>query len=88
MNRTDLTSIIDGAIEDMRNRAGDSVPADHITRQTWQDNVEALVSELRGRLNQPAFGLSEPEISISYHRPLSDFYTLVRRRAGLGTGGR
>ena len=58
------------------------MPAEHVTRQYWQFAVEELVCCLRTELGQPAFGLSETEITIHFHLPLHDFINLVRKKLG------
>lgn len=63
---------------------GDSwIPAENMERQDWQNAVEAAVPRLRKQLAQPVFGLSEPEVSIFYHRPIIEFIDLILHRAGL-----
>lgn len=61
-------------------------PAADMSRQQWQEIVEYLAAELRGHYSQPAFGVSEAEISMHYHLPAEQFVRLVRRRLGLNEG--
>ena len=63
----------------------DWIPADHIVRQAWQEEVEHLICELRMRLRRPAFGLAESEISAHYHLPVAKFITLIKHRLGVTT---
>jgi len=58
-------------------------PADHMTRQAWQERVEDMVAEIRFMTGCPAFGLTEAEISIHYHQPLAQFGQLISRKLGL-----
>jgi len=57
-------------------------PADQISRQEWQEVVELLVVRIREEYVTPVFGLTEMEISIHYHRPLSDFQRLIAKKLG------
>ncbi len=57
-----------------------AVAAVHISRQAWQVLVEELVVELRKTYRRPAFGLSDAEVSVHYHRPIKDFAELLRTK--------
>ena len=57
-----------------------AMPDKHVTRQYWQVAVEELVYCLRKELGQPAFGLTETEITIHFHLPLHEFINLVRKK--------
>ena len=61
------------------------VPADHISRNAWQRTAEKLVEHVRTVGEMPGFTLSEPEISIHYHRSLRDLVELIKDRS---VGGR
>jgi len=57
-----------------------STPEAHMTRQAWQEQVERLIERMREAYRRPAFGLTEAEISVHYHRPLGDFLALIESR--------
>lgn len=61
-------------------------PAAEFSRQQWQVIVEFLVDQLRDHYSQPAFGVSEAEISMHYHLPAGEICHLIRRRLGLDEG--
>jgi len=61
---------------------GTWVPAERISRQAWQETVEAFVIEARAVIGRPAFGVSEAEISIHYHKPIEFFCRLAGERLG------
>lgn len=63
----------------------DRTPADQISRQQWQETIEHLVILIREEFSSPAFGLTEAEISIHYHRPLDDFRRLIANKLGYKT---
>ncbi len=54
----------------------------HISRQSWQDKVEKLIKTLRVNYSSPAFGLTEREISIFYHKSLKFFYNFILKKLG------
>lgn len=56
------------------------LPADHISRQRWQEAVEAVVEELRAATGRPAFGVTEAEISVHFHRPLGRLAKLLAKK--------
>lgn len=58
------------------------VAAEHLSRQEWQVAVETLLVNIRKHYKRPAFGLSEAEISIAYHRPIAMFSTLLTDKLG------
>jgi len=60
------------------NFAKEITPADQISRQLWQQAVENAIDTIRLQVNRPAFGLSESEISVHYHLPVSKFVELVK----------
>lgn len=62
---------------------GGWVPAEHISRQDWQDATEGFVSAVRILSERPAFGLSETEISVHYHQAVERFAELIAIRLGI-----
>lgn len=64
------------------NPTDETIPENHISRQKWQEVVECLLKNIRSEFKSPAFGLSEAEISLHYHRPLADFYKLISKNLG------
>jgi hypothetical protein len=56
------------------------VPAEHISRQAWQEAVEAVVADMRKTSGQSAFGLKSWEVSIYYHQPLGEFARELRQQ--------
>ncbi len=56
------------------------VPEAFLTRAAWQSQVVNLILRLRKDYRRPAFGLTEAEISVHYHRALDDFIALLRTK--------
>lgn len=59
------------------------VPAENIDRQDWQLFVEALSMTIRTKSERPAFGFSEAEISVHFHRPIDRFVHLIGEKLGI-----
>ena len=79
----DVNTLIKECFEISSAGWSDWLPADHISRQNWQENVERLLKRSRELYKRPAFGLSESEISVHYHLPIEEFATLIKHRLGL-----
>jgi hypothetical protein len=58
----------------------DYVPADHVTRQFWQLVSDRLVELINNHVDGMELQLSEPEISIHYHRRLRFLAELIRNK--------
>ena len=67
---------------EMSDETMNGVPADQMSRQVWQDRIESFVEQVREIYLQPAFGLSQNEISIHYHLALREFTDVVKRKIG------
>lgn len=78
----DIKELLRGHLEFPVDIKGDDTPADQISRQAWQEAVERLLTKIRVEFASPAFGLTEGEISIHYHRSLDDFIRLIADRLG------
>ncbi|MGF1445607.1 MAG: hypothetical protein ACFBRM_05340 [Pikeienuella sp.] len=61
----------------------DWVPADHVSRDDWQLIAEETVLRVRRMTGRPAFGVSEAEVSVHYHKPVDAFAGLVLERLGI-----
>jgi len=56
------------------------LPTEHISRQEWQESVEWFVKEIRTSTGRPAFGLTEAEITVHYHKSLLKFCNLIETK--------
>lgn len=61
----------------------DWVPADNIGRDAWQAVAEDVVERVRLLTRRPAFGLSEADVSVHYHKPVCSFGELILARLGI-----
>jgi hypothetical protein len=57
-----------------------SIPADGMSRQAWQEAVEAFVPMVQGTFGDKNFKLTSAEISICYHLPLGGFVDLLAKK--------
>lgn len=83
MNQPNLTKYVADCLMEFGVDADDWTPADVMDRQEWQLAYEAIEARLRARLSKPDLSLSDPEVSICYHKPVSDFIALIAQRASL-----
>lgn len=58
------------------------VPSRLMSRDEWQRAVEVTLQRMRIVDNKPALGISEAEISVSYHLPIARFMLLLRDKKG------
>ncbi|MCP4182444.1 MAG: hypothetical protein GY761_03895 [Hyphomicrobiales bacterium] len=56
------------------------MPAENVSRQSWQEFVETLLNELNADSTQSHISLSDAEISLHYHLPLIQFSHLLKKR--------
>lgn len=56
------------------------IPADGMSRQAWQEDIEAFVQIVRAIFDNQSFKLTSAEISICYHRPLTELASLTAQK--------
>ena len=58
----------------------DYIPAEHVSRHYWQLASERIIDSIRHHLDHADFELSQPEISIHYHRRLRFLADLIKTK--------
>ncbi len=78
-----VVDLLEAHIQSNRPFSEKMTPADNLSRQQWQDGIEALVEQLRSITGRAAFGLTDAEISVHYHRPLDEFRRSLESKLGI-----